>query len=253
LSTYKNRFDEFDKYSIRIIADQNLEKIFILDTAISDGRASCYFLEESIKQLQNLWYTGSDINVDYYLKKKNSAGKYYIVTDKSNKIIEITLPPFVWNLARTEGSFYFLNNFLKSYFSRKSRNELVKNEFKYTEKIELIHPDYRKLIKCDNCFQVRNYNLFEKVTEKYNVIRAMNIIHPGYFSRDQLILILSNLYEGLEMNGLLIEGSNENVGSPVEGAIYKKVGNGFLLICEPERPSRIRELVLGFSPKRQYE
>ena len=72
----------------------------------------------------------------------------------------------------------------------------------------------------------------------------MNILHQGYFSRDQLSLILNNIYNGLEINGLLIEGSNEEAGTPVEGAIYRKSETGFTLLSQPEKPSRIKEQII---------
>jgi len=244
--TYKNRFDNFDQFAIRIISEQNFGKNSVMDIAISDGRASSHFLEESIKRLKNLCYTGSDVCITYYLNKKNPNSKYYLITDKDKKIIEITLPPFVWNLIRTEGSLYFINNFLKTIILRKIEKELVMKKYEYIDKIDLIHPEFRNLIEKDKCFQVRNYNLFDEIPEKYNVIRAMNILHQGYFNKDQLLLIFSHIYNGLEINGLLIEGSNENAGSAVDGAIYRRDENGFTIICEPERPSRIKELILEF-------
>jgi 2-polyprenyl-3-methyl-5-hydroxy-6-metoxy-1,4-benzoquinol methylase len=44
--TYKNRFNNFDNLAIDVISQQNFENISVLDIAISDGRASCFFLEQ---------------------------------------------------------------------------------------------------------------------------------------------------------------------------------------------------------------
>jgi hypothetical protein len=244
--TYKNRFNNFDAYSINKISEQNYERISLLDVAISDGRASCYFLEQLINHLKDFCYTGSDIQINYFLNKKNAKSKSYIITDEEKKIIELVHPPFVWNLARTEGNFYFFNNILKKFYLKRAKKELLNNKFKYQEKIEVLHPDFKTLLDKNACFQIRNYNLFNEIPGKYIVIRVMNILHQGYFGKDQLFLILNNIYNGLETNGLLIEGSNENAGSPVEGAIYKKCENSFVMLSEPEMPSRIKEIVLAF-------
>ena len=244
--TYKNRFNNFDNVSINKISEQNYESIPILDIAISDGRASYFFLEQSTNKLQNFFYTGSDIQINYYLNKKDITRKSYIITDESKRIIEITQPPFVWNLARTEGRFYFINNFLKSLFIKRTKAALLNKKYTYQEKIELIHPDFKTLLSKNSGFQVQNYNLFDEIPGKYVVIRAMNILHSGYFSKDQLYLILRNIYKGLETGGLLIEGSNESEGTAVDGAIYKKYEKGFKLLSEPEKPSRIKEIVLAF-------
>jgi len=244
--TYKNRFNNFDNSSINKISEQNYGRISVLDVAISDGRASCYFLGQSINQFQNLYYTGSDIHVNYFLNKKDKDNKSYIITDENKKIIEITHPPFVWNLARTEGKFYFINNFLKGQVLNKARVALLNNKFTYQEKIELIHPDFKALLSKSTGFHLQNYDLFDEMSGKFSVIRAMNILHQGYFNKNQLILILKNAYNGLEPGGLLIEGSNESEGTPVDGAIYKKHERGFILLTEPENPSRIKEIVLAF-------
>src|ERR1035437_21537 len=244
--TYRDRFNKFDSLSINKIQDQGYNRISILDLAISDGRASCFFLEQALLKLQNFQYTGSDIHINYYLNKIKSGNKSFIITDEDQKIIEIVYPPFVWNLARTEGSFYFINNLLKNHYLKKARAAFLNNKFTYQEKIELIHPDYQTLLTKSKDFHIRKHDLFDVIPEKYSVIRSMNILHTGYFDRDHLSSILNNIYNGLEMNGLLIEGSNENAGSPVDGAIYRKYEKGFNILSEPEKPSRISELVLSF-------
>jgi hypothetical protein len=251
--TYKNRFNNFDRLSIDKITELKFSDLSILDVAISDGRASCFFLELAINKFPNLDYVGTDIQVCYFLNKKHSASRSYIITDERNRIVEITKPPFVWNLARTEGKYYFINNFLKKYFLKQAFLDLARNRYEYKEKFDLIHPDFRSIIKGNNCFRVLNYNLFDEIPGSYNVIRAMNILHFGYFNKSQMNLIMDHIYTGLSEGGIFIEGSNEGVGSQVDGAIYMKKNNRFVLLNEPENPSRIREFVLDFNPKSSNE
>jgi chemotaxis methyl-accepting protein methylase len=152
-------------------------------------------------------------------------------------------------MARKEGGFYFMNNILKRLYFNNSVRSLKKGKYQYFETIELVHPDFKALIDNNSHFHLNEHNLFDKISGSYTVIRAMNILHFGYFSEQQLYLILNNIYEGLESNGLFIEGSNENTDSPVEGEIYKKHSDGFSLVIEPEKPSRIKDLVLSFIPQ----
>lgn len=243
-----NRFNKFDDASVAKISEQKYNKISILDVAISDGRASCYLLEQSIRHLKDFSYEGSDIQINYFLNRKKANSSSYIITDQNKKIVEIVHTPFVWNLARTEGQFYFISNIMKLYFLRRAQTDLYNNKYKYQEKIELINHDFKSLLAKSPRYRLSNYNLFEKIPEKYTVFRAMNILHQGYFRKDQLLLIINNIYNGLEINGLLIEGSNEEAGTPVEGAIYRKSEKGFTLIFQPEMPSRIEEQVLNFRP-----
>ena len=73
----------------------------------------------------------------------------------------------------------------------------------------------------------------------------MNILHYGYFDAPTITRILDNIHRALDQNGLLIEGSNEDAGSPVSGGIYRKTESGFDLIRYPQNPSRIGELILN--------
>lgn len=246
--TYKNRFNNFDDSSIKAILEQRFKSTSVLDVGISDGRASYYFLETSAKKIKNLSYTGSDINISYFLNKINSKRRSYVITDIKNTVIEITKPPFVWNYSRTEGKLYIINNILKKYYLKRAKLALLNNKYKYKEQIELIHDDFKLLLSGNPNYEICNYNLFEVIPVKYSVIRAMNILHYGYFNQDQLASILINVFNGLELHGLFIEGSNESEGSEVEGAIYKKSENGFVLLGQPEKPSRIIEMVLSFVP-----
>jgi hypothetical protein len=246
--TYKNRFNQFDDITIKEILRNNIQSPSILDVGISDGRASLYFLNSLLLNVKDFRYTGSDLAISYKLYKRKENSKSYIITNEKSEIVEIVYPPFVWNLSRGEGKIYFLNNILKSCFSRAMKRALRKNKMKFLKPFDLLYPDFTGLLEQNQGFSVRNYNLLDPVDGKFNAIRVMNILHFGYFSEKILNEILLNLYNGLELNGLLIEGSNENAGSPVEGAIYKKTLEGFILITEPEKESRIRDYVISFKP-----
>lgn len=246
--TSKNRFDFFDDTVISQIKYMRFDRIDILDLAISDGRASCYFLSQAIKNLDAFRYTGSDISIKYFMYKKKADSKAFIILDSSNEIIEITRPPFVWNLARKEGQFYFLNNFLKKRFFRKSQKDIQNKKYIPYCEIELLSPEYKSLLNENDKFTVADYNLFSTTSRRYNVMRAMNILHYGYFNKDQLLKIADNLYNGLEIGGILVEGSNEDSGTPVEGAVYTKSETGFKIICQPENPSRIEDILLSYKP-----
>ncbi|MGA1977611.1 MAG: hypothetical protein ABSG89_07115 [Bacteroidales bacterium] len=245
--TSTERFNNFDDLSIEIITKQHFEHTILFDVAVSDGRASCYFLNKAIKIIPRFTYTGSDISFRYYLYKKSQQSKSYIVLDDEGRIVEITYPPFVWNLSRLEGGFYFINNFLKKHFAKQVKLDLSHGKYNLHDIIDLLSPDYYKIIT-ENHFSLINYNLINEFDKKYTVIRTMNILHYGYFNREQINLIMNNIFHGLEANGLLIEGSNEETGSPVEGAIWQKNETRFNLINEPENPSRIKDLVLSFKP-----
>jgi len=211
--TYRNRFNKFDDELIVIIKEQNFSNIKIHDMAISDGRASFYFLNKVLNSFTDPVYHASDLSVIYNIYLLNT--NRYIITDENRNIIEITRSPFVWNYARPESSLYFLNNFIKHQYRKKYQKLLNSGELISAKKLYLVDKEFLDIISSNNKFQIFNSNLFNKSNSSYNVIRAMNILHYGYFNDRQLKKILFNIHNSLPDGGLFIEGSNESAGSDV--------------------------------------
>jgi len=245
--TYRNRFNSFDDIVIEMIQNLGISSPRIHDLAISDGRASYYFLEKIQNRFHDVEYHASDLIISYTIHKKKSESSSYIVTDDNLNIIEITVPPFVWNYARKEGKLYFLNNLLKAYFKRKFYKLIIRKQLKFRKTLPVVDYGFKSLLDKSDKNKLLNYNIFEKSHCRYNVIRAMNILHFGYFNPEQLKTVLDNIYESLLPDGILIEGSNEDAGSPVEGAVYRKTCKGFDLIISSDKPSRISDMVLNYN------
>ena len=244
--TYRERFNNFDNEAISEIKKSGQKKPTIFDIAISDGRASWYFLNQISKNFDNYSYTGSDLNVKYNVLKKQQSDKKYIVTDDDGKLIEITSPPFVWNIARTEGMIYFLNNRLKKNAVNRIAKDQENKSYELVDSIELLDGEFKFLLNNKET-AIINHNLLKPIPGKFSVIRVMNILHYGYFNQEEISRIIQNIYQGLEPGGLLVEGSNENAGSPVEGGIFRKTSSGFELVKEPEKNSRIKSSVLNLA------
>jgi hypothetical protein len=244
--TYRNRFNTFDDLSISTIIDQGFSDLRIHDTAVSDGRASCYFLENVLKKLNITAYHATDQALVYYMYKPQVSSKSYMITDSNHHICEITLAPFVWNYARSESMFYFFNNILKTLIKYYYQYLFKKGSMLGIKTVFIIDDEFRKLIDENKKLKLFDHNLFNRTTGIYEVIRAMNILNNEYFTNQQLNRILTNLFQSLINGGLFIEGSNEEAGTPVEGAIYRKKNKGFELITLGDRPSRILHQVLQF-------
>jgi chemotaxis methyl-accepting protein methylase len=244
--TYSERFTSFDEMAIDVIKNHKSNCIRIHDIAISDGRASCYFLEKVLENYNDFEYNASDISLSYNVFQKKNDSRTYIVTDEHRNIIEITSPPFVWNFARGEGSFYILNNLIKKRYYKKCFGLLNDNSLILIDRIVLINRCFQKLMDKSNKIKVFNYNILESTLMKVDIIRAMNILHYGYLNKDQLNKALLNIHQSLDSDGLFIEGSNEDAGSEVEGAIFKKTNDSFELLSAAKNPSRILNQVLKF-------
>jgi hypothetical protein len=245
--TYRNRFNSFDDLGIGMIQKLGISSPRIHDMAVSDGRASYYFLEKIQNCFPSMEYHASDLVTSYIIHKKSDESGSYLITDNNLNIIEITVPPFVWNYARKEGNLYFINNFLKAYFRRKFYRRLIGKQLKFIKTLPIVDYGFKSLLDKSDKYKLISYNVFEKSLYQYNVIRAMNLLHFGYFKAEQLYAVLDNIYESLLPEGILIEGSNEDAGSPVEGAVYQKTNKGFELIISSDKPSRILEIVLSYN------
>ena len=58
----------------------------------------------------------------------------------------------------------------------------------------------------------------------------MNLINLNYFKENKIIEIIKNIHNSMKDNGYLILGSNQIPNSEVDGGIYMKTSNKFILI-----------------------
>ena len=57
-------------------------------------------------------------------------------------------------------------------------------------------------------FELAEHNILKSFNNKYNIIRAMNILNLSYFTDEEFQIIIKNIYHGLADNALFITGSN---------------------------------------------
>ncbi len=132
----------------------------------------------------------------------------------------------------------YLPRIMKKYFSGESK----------VREIRISSPKAIKLAENDNRFMLIEHDLLEpsKINGTFNIIRAMNVLNPEYFNIDQLRKAVSYLFLSLDENGLLILGSNEGPGTPVQGGIYRKTGDKFNSIKLIGQPQYAHRAVLDF-------
>ena len=62
-------------------------------------------------------------------------------------------------------------------------------------------------------------------TERFDFIRAMNLLNPCYFPETQLRKAVENIVQSMREGGLFITGSSIEQGTIVNGGIYKKTND----------------------------
>ncbi|MDR2151955.1 MAG: hypothetical protein LBO72_03955 [Helicobacteraceae bacterium] len=246
--TAADRFAAFDIEALKIIElnfAQN-EQLAVSDVAVSDGRTALDFFQKLDKIRKIRVYDASD-----YLCVVNAYEKDGVTAVAgNNKIIQIVWKKCVLSKKRKTSFIVFaLNvvNYMLYYFLTPKAKRAIE-EGKKTE-IKLFCPSALLKSKQDDRFSLFEHNILEPFISRYHIIRAMNILNFSYFNVAQFETIIDNFYASLSDGGLLITGSNQDAGSIVNGAIYKKTKNGFELIYESGEGSATKGLIENYAAK----
>jgi len=228
--TYANRFENFDTEVLSIISsyfDSN-NALLVQDTGVSDGRTAVEFFQKISTKFQHIDYYASDYNPIIYVLEKGSTK---LTVSSSQDILEIVYPPFVFNVVKKENYWYYPVNHLICFLVEKLVAKAILRAYKSGElkarELLLFSLPAIKLAKTDQRFHLLQHDLLSPFKMQSHVIRVMNILNRSYFSDSEIEQVSEHIYSGLFDGGLLITGSNEGPGTPVQGGVYQKTGNGF--------------------------
>lgn len=228
--TYANRFESFDKEMLQILQKHFLgaDNIAIHDVGVSDARTALDLFKKVVMLYPNVNFYASDYDPTVYVIER---GKLKLVLSANKKLLQIIWAPFVFNKIKRDSYRRFpINHIVRIVLEKLFVKKLVQ---KYTDKqikatqYHLFSPQSLNLAKHDKRFCLQQHDVLNAFGNKYHVIRAMNILNASYFNTEEFDKVIKNLHDGLHVNGLLIVGSNQDVGSIVDGAIYKKTATGF--------------------------
>lgn len=228
--TYANRFAEFDQIikNILIANFNTYDFLKIHDVAVSDGRTAVDFFNDISSAFDDLRFIASDYNPKVKIIER---GNIKLTLGLDDKLIEIVWPPFVFNAVLPDRYWYEPFNRILQFFVEKIIVPPIMHAYKSGEikprDIYLYAPETLKLAKANKQFILSEHNILSPFTEEINVIRAMNVLNPGYFTKHEFASIVNNVYSGLVTNGLFIVGSNQDSGTIVNGGVYKKIEHGF--------------------------
>ncbi len=249
--TYSKRFNLFDKKVYEILKQKfrSMDSIKAHDVGVSDGRTSVDFFTKVYVLFPKIQFTASDYNPTIKILKTK---RLKVALTESNQLLEITYSPFVFNAVKRDSyRHYPLNHvirkiielFLVAPLLRSYQKGIVK-----AKSVFLFAPSAINLQKKNQHFNLSQHDVLNPFKETYTFIRAMNVLNPSYFSNDDFQKIVQHMYDGLENNGLLITGSNQEANSTVDGAVYKKNKNGFGLVWTSGKGSQIHDHLIEFTP-----
>jgi len=250
--TYTRRFDDFDRLSFSAISANfsTRQDIRVHDIGASDGRASCG-LYEHLNQLygERLDFLASDCAPYLYVLKRSQSVSRIIIDDQQH-VLQIITPPFVFIVFHVESRTlhpldYLIRVFVTVFYARPLLEAYRAGRPGIERKrIELLCGECRAYSSNQNNFRFESYDVLLGPTERFDIIRAMNVLNVGYFSEAQLRNAVENINRSLNQGGLFITGSNSERGTIVDGAIYKKTKNCMERIETSGMGSKVDALIL---------
>lgn len=225
--TYARRFPEFDQAAARIIRENfATDALSVHDAAVSDGRTAVDFHGTLSPLFSHLSYVASDYNPSLKIVRQ---GKTAVTFGEDGQVLEICRPPFVFNKVKESVLYYPLNAVARAglkVMAASSVKAYRQGKIK-GEKVMLFSPQALKLAQKDPRFTLAQHDILTPFPDRYDVIRAMNILDPAYFADDELRVAGAHVHKGLKEGGLFIAGSNHNPDSPVNGTVYRRTATGF--------------------------
>ncbi|MDD5528248.1 MAG: hypothetical protein PHO56_04765 [Patescibacteria group bacterium] len=255
--THAQRFEDFDEKIIAYL-EKNLDhdkKYKISDLAVSDGRTSLDLFLKLEKIFPAIDFTASDKNmfVEVFYDIKDKAKK--IVKDENGKILQIILPPFVLNIYSPKRAWRFKIkktllypvNFILTWLLLIPlfRNFFIKIKGDEKQKITLMQNKVLDLAKSRSNFRVESHDLFQKSSDEFDIIRAMNVLNFSYFSPDEVKKITANIFSSLKDGGLFIVGSNKSAGSEVNGDLIIKRNGQMESLMKFGTGAPFREIIIS--------
>lgn len=228
-----HRFDTFDRLSFSVIAENysSHQEVRVHDVGASDGRASCVLYDLlNHRFAERLHFMATD-STPCLSVLKQARGQSRVIVDDQQNVLQVIMPPFVLIVIRrpTSKRQYFLNpmiHLVMFFYARPVLRSYRSGSPKVQQtRLELLCPQCRSLIRQRQNFRFGAYDVLSGPTERFEVVRAMNVLNRSYFSEIQLTKALEHIFESLPESGLFITGSNDGQETVVNGGIYKKTGN----------------------------
>lgn len=208
-STKVDRHHETQKFLKEYISKFQ-KPITVLDIGASDGVTSLQLINLIENSIEKFYVTDYNITCNYI---KDNGFTYFFNTQSDNCFL----------IASNTFVFFPENKRLFNFFFNKALAS-----FKTIPKTELLLCNYELRLKANNDERVEilAYDIFKPwQLKKPDMIIVGNLLHPTYFSNEDIYKALNNCYNALNDNGILSIIRNSSFSKNVEielSVIYKK-------------------------------
>jgi chemotaxis methyl-accepting protein methylase len=234
--TQSARFGEFDAGLVGLIQERyEPGKIWrVHDAGVSDGRtaADLFARLDAIEGFE-FRFQASDYAPDVLVVADRQSSLELAIDPVTEELLQIVWPPFVLDVQQGESPLLFpVNHLVRRALLRRRVPELLerwkRDEGTTTaDHLWLLHPRCDALREREERFEFVRFDLLAPTDRRFELVRAMNVLNPTYFSEAQLHTAVRNVADSLEPGGLFVTGSNEDAGSTVNGAVYLRTAQGF--------------------------
>jgi len=178
--------------------------INILDIGASAGLDALGNLQAILNYVPVNQYVLGDLHTELHYDKMNRR-----VFDQDGKVVQQLFDDHFVNLnfefKYAVEPLFHLVNILRT---RRLRRKLLsaRPHPEHTVTLSLVYPT----VADSPVFSVRRVDVFEPISEKYDLIICMNLLQRRYFNEEKVLLGNSNLQKALTPGGFLLTGVTDN-------------------------------------------
>lgn len=112
-------------------------------------------------------------------------------------------------------------------------------------RLQLVHPHVARALREQERFTFGRHDVFEPSETRYHVVRALNILNPGYFPPEQILVALRAIAAGMEIGGLLLVGRTAEEDGRTRATAFVRGESRFDPIWDHRDGAENRDLVAG--------
>lgn len=222
------------------------------DAGVSDGRTAVDFFRRlaAIPGFE-LRFVATDYAPAVTAVEDERSRLALVLDPLSGELLQLIWPPFVFNLRKGESPLLFpVNHFVRRWLLAR-RVPALRARFRAgggglrVSTIRLLHPSVLALEAQDPRFRFERYDLLAPAPRQYDVVRAMNVLNRAYFPEADLARAVGHVADSLVVGGWFAVGANQDRGSTVDGALYRRVAHGFERVFRSGAGSEIDSIVLA--------
>jgi hypothetical protein len=215
--------------------------------AASDGRTSVE-LYRTLTTLPgvNVVFTASDAASELTVVRQQDGNLVAVLDQGSARLLQIISPPFVFNVVKPENPWlYPLNRLIYHIHVRRRVDRLLASSDQHVARtaLHLLSPECSVLLREEPNFSFVAHDIRNPLINPVHTIRAMNILNRSYFPDHALRDIIATLHRSLLLGGLLVTGSDDGAGTPVNAGIYQRHEIGFQLLRHTGMGSPVDSLI----------